>query len=774
MSPPLDDYSGVVRTRDHSGYQQRTSAPPPTSAWSGWADAVVEPHEGDTVLSIDDNGDIVIRTHTEKAAPVFSKGFNENLAERPELLFALDDIGYDIYEGIESDIASRQEWVANYAAGLDLMGLKIDTQTNGKGQRRNTSRVRDTTMLETIVKAQSQARREMLPAGGPAKIDELAGAGEDDDALATDFTLDFNYILTKGMKEYVPGFDRGLFGFFYSGNMFRYGYHCPFKKRPVVETYPTEDVIVSEEATDLDTATRVTMRIPEMSPGEVKRRQYYGLWRDIDVSGAMPDLSPERMKQQEISGIRNMSPRQKDQPHVIYQTITDLDLSERGYREPGAPKGLPLPYKVTIERHSKKVLRIERYWTDGDPLFQRKTRLVHYTMVPGFSFLALGFLHLQGNQTKALTSIVRLLIDSMMFSCFPGGVKIKGARTETNEINPGPGEWADIGVPAGMDDIHKVLMPMPYKDLSPVSIQFYNLLQQAAQRVGAAAMLEVGEGRANIPVGTIMAMLEEKSTVMSAIHARMHEAQGRELAMVREMFLENPDALQRVLPKPRRDWALEEFSDLNLVPASDPNIPSQMHRIMLATALATLLSMPPAQALLDPVDILKRVLRMIGITDPEKAMKDPAAQQGQQQQDPVVAAAQATLQAKQLDVQSKQQENQRKAASEAVEAQHKTQQLGMEMQDSAADRASNERIAGLKEQTERIRLQAEQERAQRETEKAHVDTQLQVHKAHLDAHKANRESERDDREESRQADMHNANMMGMQPPEPRTFGGAGL
>jgi hypothetical protein len=749
VSPPLDDYSGVIRTRDHSGITQRYNAPPPTQGWTGWADAVVQPQEGDTVLSIDDNGDIVIRTQKAPEQPKISEGFNENLAERPELLWHLDSIAEDILEGIDSDLASRQEWIANYSAGLDLMGLKIDTQTNGKGQRRNTSRVRDTTMLETIVKAQSQARRELLPAAGPAKVDELAGASEDDDALATDFTLDFNYILTKGMKEYVPGLDRGLFGFFYSGNMFRYGYHCPFKKRPMVETYPTEDVIVSEEATDLDTATRVTLRIPEMSPGEVKRRQFYGLWRDIDLSGAMPDISPERMKQQEISGIRNLSPRQKDQPHVIYQTITDLDLRPMGYREPGAPKGLALPYKVTVERHSRKVLRIERYWSQGDPLFQRKCRLVHYTMVPGFSFLALGFLHLQGNQTKGLTSIVRLLIDAMMFANFPGGVKIKGARTETNEINPGPGEWADIGVPAGMDDIHKVLMPMPYKDLSPVAIQFYNLLQQAAQRVGAAAMLEVGEGRANIPVGTIMAMLEEKSTVMSAIHARMHEAQGRELAMVRELFLENPDAFARVLPKPRRDWAMAEFADMNLVPASDPNIPSQMHRIMLATALATLLSMPAAQQLLDPVDILKRVLRMIGISDPEKALKDPNQQQQQQQQDPVVAAAQATLQAKQLDVQSKQQENQRKAASEAVDAQHKTQQLGMQMQDSAADRQSNERIAYLKEQTERVRLQAETQRAQREADRA-------------------------DRDDARQTAQHNADMMGMQPPQPRTFGGQGL
>ncbi len=741
MTPPLDD-SGVIRTRDNPGVAQ---SPPPASpspgGWSGLTDDEPEPKEGDLVVSVDDDGGVTVKTHQPEPTVSSDDDFDENLAERPELQSALPAIAEDILEGIEADILSREGAIANFTAGLDLLGLKIDTRSETKGQRRNVSRVRDTTMLETIVKAQSQAARELLPASGPAKVSEVPGAGEVDDDLAGDFTADFNDILTQGMPEYVPGLDRGLFGFFYSGNMFRYGYHCPLKGRPVVETYPTEDLIVSEEATDLDTATRVTMRIPEMAPSQAKRRQFYGLWRKVDLAGAMPDISPERMAQQNISGVRSASTRQKDQPLCIYQTIYDMDLAEHGWIEKNAPEGLPLPYKVTLEKNSRQVLRIERYWRKDDKRYLRKTRLIHYAMVPGFAFLAYGFVHLQGNQVKALTAIVRLLIDAMMYGIFPGGVKIKGPRTETNEINPGPGEWADIGVPAGIADIHKVLMPMPYKDLSPVAIQFYNLLQQAATRVGAAAMIETGEGRTNVPVGTIMAMLEEKSTVMSAIHARMHRAMARELAMIREMFLEKPQAFARVLSNPKRSWAtLTEFANLNLVPASDPNVPSQVHRIMLATALATLLSMPAAQQLLDPVDILKRVLRMIGISDPDKAMRDPATMQQQQQPDPVVVAAQATLQAKQMDVASKQQENQRKAASEAVDAKRKGQEAQQEMADNQANRQSQERIAAIKEETERLKLASEEGRAQREADRA-------------------------DRQ-----DLANANA-GLQPAQPRSFGG---
>jgi hypothetical protein len=331
-------------------------------------------------------------------------------------------------------------------------------------------------------------------------------------------------------------------------------------------------------------------------------------------------------------------------------------------------------------------------------------------MVPGFAFLAYGFLHLQGNQVKALTAVVRLLIDAMMFANFPGGAKAKGARTETNELEPGPGEWVEIGIPGGMDDIRKVLMAFPYKDLSPVAIQFYNLLQQAATRIGAAAMLEVGEGRANIPVGTIMAMLEEKSIVMSAIHKRMHAAMSQELSMLRELFAERPETLAQVCPNPKRQWAAAaEFADLDLVPASDPNVPSQVHRIMLATALATLLGMPAVAPLLDPVDILKRILRMIGISDVANAVQAPAPQA--QPSDPTVTAATAALQAKTLDVQSKAAENQRKAAAEAVKAQQESQQTQTDAVNDAADRASQERIAAMREETERLRLGSEQQRA---------------------------------------------------------------
>lgn len=707
---------------------------PSAQPWSGIVESA-SPPAGSTILEINEDGGVTLK-QVEAERPQ-SQGFDENLAERPELAGALADIGYDIVDGVETDIQSRQSFIDNYTKGLDLLGLVIENQERTKGQKRKTSSSRDTTILESVVKAQSQARGELLPAGGPAKVVTVAEAGEGEDQRAADFESDFNMALTKGMPEYVPDFDRGLFNFFFGGNMFRYGYIDPLRGRPVVETVGVEDLIVSEEATSLQTATRWTMRVPKMAPGEARRRMRYGLWRECELGMPMPETNAAQQKKDNIAGTTAGAMRPQDQPYTIYQTVTDLDLAQYGLDEKGAPKGLPLPYRVTVEKTSRQVLRIERFWKDGDKRFNRKRRCIHYGMVPGFGFLAYGFLHLQGNQVMTLTAIIRLLVDAMMFGSFPGGVIAKGVRTETNEIDPGPGEFAPIGVPGGIEDIRKAIMALPYKDLSPVSIQLYELIQQATARVGAAAMMEIGEGRANVPVGTIMAMLEEKSVVMQAVHKRLHEAMGQELSMLRELYAERPETLAEVLDNPRRQWAAaEEFADLDLVPASDPNMPSQVHRVMMATALATLAGMPVFTPRLPIGDVLDHILRMIGF--PYIQSVEPAPQG-----DPSAAAAQAQVTKATIDAQAKERENQRKAANEAVEAQRKAKQSALDLADNAADRASQERIAAIREETARLGLLAQERRAQREHAHAVAQTAMADRHHGEDAMREDRNAEAD-------------------------------
>lgn len=686
-----------------------------------------KPPPGSTVIETDDEGNVTVKVISDEPPPYISTGFDENLACHPQLEGALGDMAEEVLDGVQSDLMSRQGWEDNYARGLPLLALKIEQASRTKAQKRNVSQVSDTTMLESIVKGQAIAKGQLLPAAGPAKIMTVPGVGPEEKALADDFQTDLNLALTKGMKEYIPDFDRGLFGFFYGGNMFREGYHHPFKRRPAVATIATEDLIVSEEATCLDTATRVTVRIPAMTPSEVKRRQLHGIWRKCDLSGQIPDKDAIQQVKEEIAGLQWQSLRPKDEPLCFYRTIQDFDLSIYGFKEKGVPDGLPVPYRVTVEKYSRQVVHIERYWKEGDPNFGRKERIIHYEMVPGFGFLAYGFLQLQGNQTQALTAAIRLLLDAMMFGVFPGGMKVKGGRSETNEIEPGPGEFVEVGIPANFDDIRKAIMAMPYKDLNAVAVQLYELLQKGAERIGAAAMVQGGEARSNVPVGTIMAMIEEKSVVMSAVHKRLFEGMGRELSMIRELFMEDPGSLGRVVPNPKRTWnVLEEFSDLNLVPVADPNIPSHMHRLMLATAVATLMSMPAFTGQMDVKQGLIDVLRTIGWSSPETLVPPPQPQPGGP--DPAAQAMQAESQAKMAGTQQKEQDSQRKAAQQMVQAQQKERDAERQSQDKDKQISSQERIAVMKEQTQRERDQLEARKAAHDLALQH--TELGMEHAH--------------------------------------------
>jgi hypothetical protein len=324
---------------------------------------------------------------------------------------------------------------------------------------------------------------------------------------------------------------------------------------------------------------------------------------------------------------------------------------------------------------------------------------VKYGLVPGLGFHDYGFLQLLGNQTRALRAIWRLLIDAGMFSNFPGGMKVKGARTQTNEIAPGPGEWIDVDVPIDQD-LTKSLVPMPYKGPDGVFIQFAEAIEQDCEGLSAAVDIEVGEGRANVPVGTIMAMIEQQTQVMAAVHKRNHTSQKTELGLMRDLFLENPEDLWRLARNPARRWQVAaEFENLDLVPVSDPNVPSQTHRIMQATGLVTLLNSTPP-GMLDPWKVISHALRTIGISDPDALRGEPPQPQ-QAPPDPRMITAQATAQEKMARVALDHQESQRKAAEAVSGADSKQRELEMQTQAQQAETQSREQIAAMREQTER-------------------------------------------------------------------------
>jgi hypothetical protein len=658
-----------------------------------------EPGVSALEIEVDDaTGKVTIRDKSEAVSRSGPDGFDDNLAETLDDA-ALGTIAEMLLRGIEADERSRKEMLEQYTRGMDLLGLKLEGDAAGfaAGQGgKNISRIRHPILLWACVRFQSGARNELLPAAGPVKAKVAGDDTAAENELAKDFERDFNHYLTVTASEYYPDTDRGLFYLGYGGTLFKKVYHCPLRERPVSECVYMPDLIVSNDATDLENALRVTHKF-EMAQGTVRRLQETGFYLDVPLAPpAEAQADPAKQKTAQIAGVAAARERPEDKQHTIYECYSDLDLSAHGVRQPGAKPGRHLPYRVSIDHDSRRILEIRRNWKEGDngpspegygPQggFKRRKRFVKYGLVPGFGFYDYGFLHLIGNHTKALTALWRLVIDAGMFSTFPGGLRLKGSRASTNEFRPGPGEFPEIDA-AGVEDIRKLIMPMPYHEPSGVILDMIQLLMKDAAQIAGTVELELGEGRTNMPVGTILSMIEQQTQVMSAVHKRNHASQQEEMLLLKELFAEDPSALCRYAKDPARVWqTAAEFADVALIPASDPNVPAQVHRIMQSTVLWMMASAAPN--LFNQQEVIRRILRTVNIGDIDSLLTANAPPAAPMPNDPKAAAMAAELPIKQQKLALAQQEllqqqadSRREAAAEMMETQQRQQDRALKAQ----------------------------------------------------------------------------------------------
>lgn len=558
--------------------------------------------------------------------------FDENLAEQISDS-ELGRIADDLMQGIGSDIDGRKEWLNTVAKGIDLLALKIDPPRSDAGGSaaplEGMSSVRNPLLLEAVLRFQANARGELLPSGGPVKVASLGRQTEVADAQADALERDMNAYLTVTAPEYYPDTDRLLLLVGFGGCGFKKVYHCPLRKRPVSESVAAKDLIVPSTATDLQSATRKTHEIV-MHPDVMQLMKLEGVYRDVTLS--QPTSTPDAVdaKINQTQGIQTNASRPADQPYTLYECYCNLDIEGFQHEdEDGNPTGYRLPYRVTIDRDSKEILEIRRNWSPKDKAEypQAKRVFVKYSFVPGLGFYDIGLLHILGNASQALTAAWRLALDNGMFSNFPGFIYSKQAvgRQLTNEfrIPPGGGVGLDIG---GLP-INQAVQGLPYKGLGGDFQNFMNVVQQTMQRVGGTAEMNVGEGKQDAPVGTTLALIEQATKIMDAVHKRLHAAQAEEFQLLRDRFREDPEAFWRHAERMEGEWdrdtLLKALNNYKIEPQADPNTPSSMHRMAKVAALLQLNQAFPGR--LPPDVILKKALHALKMDDLASSIIPPSA-----------------------------------------------------------------------------------------------------------------------------------------------------
>lgn len=711
MSIRLDDQPTPIGFEPIGGpFAPATVDVPADDSGVTFKDGVLKIEHPDGSTTIDFNPDL-----SQKAPD--AKDFYRNIAsEIPSE--DLVKIANDLLTGIEYDEQSRKEWLDMRARGIKLLGLKLEDPRGDLGTSsaplEGMSVFNHPLLLEATVRFQASACGELMPAAGPVKVRNDAVTPPDPtighnggppleqpptlepplDDLAEALQKDLNHYLTVVATEWVPDTDRMLFFIGFGGDGFKKVYNCPLKNRPVSESVDAENIIVSNAATDIRNCGRVTHK-SKMRPSTLKRMQIAGAYRDISLAPptASEQVNQVEQKKAEIAGVKAQPLDNKDADYTIFETYCELDIQKFAPKQ-FKDKGLPLPYVVTMEKESRQVLAVRRNWDEKDEQCLAKQFFVHFPFIRGLGFYAIGLVHLLGNITIALTAIFREFIDKGMFANFPGFLYAKGAgRQLTNQLRVPPGGGVAVDVPPGMR-IQDAFMPIPYQDISANFAAFVKQIEDMGQRLGQTAEIQVGEGKADMPVGTTMALIEQATKMLDSVHKRLCRAMAEEFGLLADRFRENPGAFVRSIKKPTKPWTEEMFRQAldkyELIPVADPNNPTSLHRTMKANIIDGLITKYPQ--LMNAMNGLKRILRTAGIDSEGLLNTQPAPPPP----DPRILA-----------IQAKQEAEKNKSQIAWVQTQIKMMEAQHNMQDSAAERQVKERIEMLKLEEGRLRLQQE-------------------------------------------------------------------
>jgi hypothetical protein len=498
----------------------------------------------------------------------------------------LAGLSEQLMSGVEEDKQSRSDWETTMEKGIQLLGLKIEDRTtpfNGA------CGVFDPLMAEAVIRWQATARGELMPAAGPVKTQVIGVPNAQLEDQAERVKSWMNLYLTELAPEYYEEFDQMLMWLPLVGSTFKKIYQDPVLARPVARFVLPSNFIVSYGTSDLSTSQRFCNIVP-MTKKQLRMAQINGIYRDLDVGDPEPSGNGSDIVQSEVNSVEGLQPGASGaNEYQIYEVYADLDLN--GFEN---EDGIPLPYIVSIDENTRKILSIRRNWREGDTTFQKRNYFVHYKFLPGLGFYGLGYAHILGNSAKTATSIRRQLIDAGTLNNFPGGLRVKGMRIDDNNIGIGPTEFREIDT--GGLPIQNAIMPMPYKEPSQVSLALLKETYDGARNLANTTEIAVGEGRQDAPVGTTVALMEAATRVQSATLKRSHKSLGQELKLIADLFGEYlPDAPYPFPVKGGQAAIMRAdfVNNIDVIPVSDPNISSSAQRMMRAEALLRFATQQP-------------------------------------------------------------------------------------------------------------------------------------------------------------------------------------
>ena len=531
----------------------------------------------------------------------------------------LDPIGSKLRNDYRDYKSSRKDWERSYMNGLDLLGFKYD---NRNDPFQGASGATHPVLAEAVTQFQAQAYKELLPADGPVRTQILGvttPAKEQQSQRVKDF---MNYQIMDQMKEYEPEFDQMLFHLPLAGSTFKKVYYDDLLGRAVSKFVPADDLVVPYTATSLDDAESV-IHVIKISENDLRKQQINGFYSDVELSKPTDVTDADKVadKERELEGVTKTT--KAENLYTLLECHVNLDLE--GFEdvgEDGQPTEIKLPYVVTIEEGSQKVLSIRRNFAPNDPLKNKIQYFVHFKFLPGLGFYGFGLIHMIGGLSRTATAALRQLLDAGTLSNLPAGFKQRGVRVKDDAQPIQPGEFKDVDTPGG--NLKDAFVFLPYKEPSATLLQLMGIVVQAGQRFASIADMQVGDGNQGAAVGTTVALLERGSRVMSAIHKRLYVGLKSEFKLLSKVFATYlPPEYPYDVVGGQKNIKVADFDDrIDVLPVADPNIFSMSQRISLAqTGLQMAMSNPQIHNL---YMAFRKMYEALGIKDIDRILPPPA------------------------------------------------------------------------------------------------------------------------------------------------------
>ena len=605
------------------------------------------------------------------------------LVEEINIAESLDDeqlnkIGEDCRRGYEIDKESRKEWETSFD---NWVKLAKQVQEERSFPWQGASNVKYPLMTTAAMQFAARAYPSLVPSNG--QIVKARTIGKDMTGekmeLATRVSMYMSYQIMHEIPYWEEDMDKMLIQLPVVGMMFKKTYWDSVKKTPVSTLVSPKNLIVNYWTKNLKESERISEEI-EMSSRVLKERQLSKRFLDVDLG---PAPLPQDSK---ASGADDTI------PYVLIEQHTFLDLDDDGYNE---------PYIVTFHRETGKVLRIvARYdekgiFLDDDGNLIKLEPIQYYTKFgfvpnPDGSFYDIGFGCLLGPINESVNTLINQLIDAGSLNNLQSGFLGKGLRLRMGDYGFKPGEWKTVN--AVGDDLKKQIVPLPTKEPSNVLFQLMGSLISSGKELASVAEIFTGKmpGQ-NTPATTTMATIEQGMKVFTAVYKRIFRSLAEEFEKIYDInatYL-NPETYASIVDV---QVGPEDFSSkYDICPGADPTAVSQTEKLMKAQGLLELLP----TGMLNPVEVIKRVLEAQEQPNWEQILNPQVAQTGQPPEPPPDPKLQEMQMKGQLEQQKMQMQAGMQQHKMELETRDKQVQLAMKAQEHQMDMAHKAQMAKL-------------------------------------------------------------------------------